>query len=120
MEKKIIFFHSFFDLIVFFLETFNKRCFVLEWTMSKQNSKSSFSIDDILCQNTTPSVTIPNMATIDNRHDHNNYTAAIPNLSGFIPPGYYFSNPGHSQLAHVTYIDQYYNAFQKGKIVRNV
>lgn len=88
--------------------------------MLKQNFKSSFSIDDILCQNTTPSVTIPNTATIDNRHDHNNYTAAIPNLSGFIPPGYYFSNPSHSQLAHVTYIDQYYNAFQKGKIFQNV
>lgn len=88
--------------------------------MSKSSSKFSFNIDDILCHTTsTASVSVPTVSSYTNsittEFPSDFYTSnmtAIPEITHFIPPRYYFSNPN---LQHFTCIDQYSNTFPKGK-----
>lgn len=95
------------------LENQNKK-------MSKSSSKFSFNIDNILCHTTsTASVSVPTVSSYTNSTTtefpsdfYKSNMTAIPEITHFIPPRYYFSNPN---LQHFTCIDQYSNTFPKGK-----
>lgn len=88
--------------------------------MSKSSSKFSFNIDNILCHTTsTASVSVPTVSSYTNSTTtefpsdfYKSNMTAIPEITHFIPPRYYFSNPN---LQHFTCIDQYSNTFPKGK-----
>lgn len=113
-----------FWVVFFFKQKLLETLSVLFWktkkNMSKSSSKFSFNIDDILCHTTsTASVSVPTVSSYTNSTTtefpsdfYKSNMTAIPEITHFIPPRYYFSNPN---LQHFTCMDQYSNTFPKGK-----
>lgn len=86
--------------------------------MCNSSSKSSFSIDDILCHSSPRSnVSVPmanpftDLPAIALNNNVKGQTQYFPNLFDLIPPRYCFPHP---QPTHPTYIDPYASVFEKG------
>lgn len=84
--------------------------------MCNTSSKSSFSIDDILCHSSAKSnVSVPTASSFIDLPVFNSslkgQTKYFPNLFDLIPPRYCFPHP---QPSHPTYIDPYASVFEKG------
>ncbi|XP_055324892.1 hematopoietically-expressed homeobox protein hhex [Sitodiplosis mosellana] len=86
--------------------------------MCSSNLKSSFSIDEILCQSATrSSVSVPAASAFTDlpmafNNSLNGRTQFLPNLFDLIPPRCYFPHAS-PQPTPPTYIDPYANVFQK-------